>query len=256
MNPWYIKKVTMGIIIKSYADLIFHREIGELIQKHSENKEDIRNIAKHEIRGNKIHTLLDLGCGYGWFEESLEKKFDMIFGIDCLKEHKKEFLRTAKKIAEKTIFSKMKLPLPINLPDESFDLIVSAYSLYFFPEIIPEVKRLLCSEGIFLVITHSESMLAEGEDFFDFSNLREIIRQFSAENGEAVLKQYFNRITSIDYRNTLFFNKNDSSDLAAYIDFKKEFILRDMDPDIVKIRILDELKKRVVLDLTRMTEFL
>jgi len=234
----------MGTIIKSYADLILHREIGELIKRHSENEEDIRNIAKREIMKNTTRTLLDLGCGYGWFEESLEEKINLIFGIDCLNENKKEFLRTAKRISKRAVFIKMKLPLPIKLPDESFDLIVSAYSLYFFPEIIPEVKRLLCSEGIFLVMTHSESMLTEGEDFFDFNNLRKIIRQFSAENGDATLKKYFSRVTSIDYRNTLFFTEQDSVDLAVYIDFKKEFILRDMDPDIVKLKILDELKEK------------
>jgi len=234
----------MSETIKSYANLVSHREIGELIKEHSENKEDIRDIAKREIKGSIVRTMLDLGCGYGWFEEALEAELDLVVGIDCLNENEPGFLEAAGRIAKKVMFKMMQLPVPIEMPSDSFDLIVSAYSLYFFPEVIPEVKRLLCPEGVFLVITHSESMLKEGEDFFDFSNLREVIRHFSAENGEAILKKHFSRIISIDYPNALKFTKNDGDHLAQYIDFKKEFISRDVSPDVVREKMLEELKKK------------
>jgi SAM-dependent methyltransferase len=188
--------------------------------------------------------MLDLGCGYGWFEEVLENRLDLVTGIDCLDENKAGFLKAAKRIAKKAMFEKLQLPVPIEMPSNSFDLIVSAYSLYFFPEAIPEAKRLLCPEGVFLVITHSESMLKEGEDFFDFKNLREVIKHFSAENGETILKRYFSRVTSIDYPNALLFTKNDSDHLARYIDFKKEFISKDVDPALVREKMLEELKTK------------
>jgi SAM-dependent methyltransferase len=241
----------MSETIKSYANLVSHREIGELIKEHSENKEDIRDIAKREIKENNIHTMLDLGCGYGWFEEVLAGELDLVFGIDCLDENKAGFLKAARRITKKAVFKKMRLPAPIKMPPDSFDLIVSAYSLYFFPGVIPEVKRLLCPEGVFLVITHSESMLKEGEDFFDFSNLREVIRHFSAENGEAILKKYFSRVTSIDYPNALRFTKNDGDHLAQYIDFKKEFISRDVKPEIVRDKMLEELKTKGIVKLNK-----
>jgi SAM-dependent methyltransferase len=234
----------MSQTIKSYADLISHRKIGELIRKHSENKEDIRDIAKRSIKWNKTHTVLDIGCGYGWFEEALEGEIDFILGADCLVENKAGFLKAAERIAKKAVFEQLRLPVPIEAPSDSVDLIISAYSLYFFPETIPEVKRLLCPEGVFLVITHSESMLKEGEDFFDFRNLREVIKHFSAENGEAILKRYFSRVTSIDYFNALLFTKNDSGHLAQYIDFKKEFISKDVNPAIVREKMLDELNTK------------
>ncbi len=232
----------MSETIRSYANLVSHREIGELIKEHSENKEDIRDIAKREIKGSNVRTMLDLGCGYGWFEEALDRELDLLVGIDCLNENEAGFLKAAKKIAKKVMFKRMQLPLPIKMPSDSFDLIVSAYSLYFFPEVIPEVKRLLCPEGIFLIITHSESMLKEGEDFFDFSNLREVIRHFSAENGEVILKKHFSRVTFIDYPNALLFEKDDEDHLAQYIDFKKEFISKDVSPHIVREKMLEELK--------------
>lgn len=241
----------MSETIKSYANLVSHREIGELIKEHSENKEDIRDIAKREINGNNIRTMLDLGCGYGWFEEALEGRLDLAFGIDGLSENEAGFLKAAKRIAKKVIFDKMQLPAPIKMPSDSFDLIVSAYSLYFFPGAIPEAKRLLGPEGVFLIITHSESMLIEGEDFFDFRNLREVIRHFSAENGEAILKKHFSRVTSIDYPNSLQFAKKDGDHLAQYIDFKKEFISKDVNPDIVREKMLEELKKNGTVKLNK-----
>jgi SAM-dependent methyltransferase len=241
----------MSETIKSYANLVSHREIGELIKEHSQNKEDIRDIAKREIEGNNILTMLDLGCGYGWFEEGMDGELDLVAGIDALNENETAFLRSAKRIAKKAVFEKMQLPVPIKMPSDSFDLIVSAYSLYFFPGVIPEAKRLLCPEGVFLIITHSESMLKEGEDFFDFSNLKEVISNFSAENGEAVLKKYFNRVTSIDYPNSLQFTKNDGDHLTKYVDFKKEFISRDVNPDIVREKMLEELKKNGFVKLNK-----
>jgi SAM-dependent methyltransferase len=241
----------MSETIKSYANLVSHREIGELIREHSENKKDIRDIAKREIKGNNIRTMLDLGCGYGWFEEALEGELDLLVGIDCLSENETGFLRAAKRIAKKVVFEKMQLPSPIEMSSDSFDLIVSVYSLYFFPGAIPEVKRLLGPEGVFLVITHSESMLEEGEDFFDFSNLREVIRHFSAEKGESILKKHFSRVTSIDYPNALLFAKNDGDHLAQYIDFKKEFISRDVSPEIVREKMLEELKKNGFVKLNK-----
>ncbi|HBE45102.1 MAG TPA: hypothetical protein DDW17_06570, partial [Deltaproteobacteria bacterium] len=73
----------MKNIIKSYADFDIHRKIGALIKKHSENSQDIRDVVNSAINWPHIHTILDLGCGYGWFEERLEGKFDYIMGIDC-----------------------------------------------------------------------------------------------------------------------------------------------------------------------------
>jgi len=234
-------------IIKSYSDLSFHKKIGELIKKHSENTSDIREAVKGAIDWGNVHSILDLGCGYGWFEETLDGEFDLMIGIDYLDANEAEFLKIAGSIAKKAIFKKMHLPSPIEAQPDSFDLIVSAYSLYFFPETISEVKRVLHAKGTFLIITHSESMLEEGERFFHFKNLRKVIENFSAENGEGILRQYFKNITSIDYLNTLVFTKDDSEDLVKYIDFKREFISKDADPRLVSEKMLLELRTKRAL---------
>ncbi|MCX5810005.1 MAG: class I SAM-dependent methyltransferase, partial [Proteobacteria bacterium] len=234
----------MREIIHSYSDLVFHRTIGEMIKKHSENKEDIRSIAVNMIDWDGIKDVLDLGCGYGWFEDGLRGGFDIILGIDCLAENESSFLSAARGISKTALFQKHILPCPIDMPDGSFDLVVSAYSLYFFPEEIEEAKRLLRPSGIFLVITHSESMLQEGEKFFDFTNLRRVIRGFSAENGEEALRAHFQDVRYIDYRNAIVFGRHEKKDLAGYIDFKREFISRDADPEKVTITMLDELERK------------
>ena len=87
-------------------------------------------------------------------------------------------------------------------------------------------------------------MLEEGKQFFDFKNLRTVIEKFSAENGEAILRKHFQHITSVDYRNSLIFHKGDEKDLALYIDFKREFIRKDADPDLVRETMLRELYKK------------
>jgi len=234
----------MKNIIRSYADFDFHRTIGALIQKHSENNQDIRDVTNNAIEWSRVHTILDLGCGYGWYEERLQGPFDYIMGIDCHPANEEAFLSITRTLAKKTDFISTYLPCPINVPEGYFDLVVSAYSLYFFPDMLPEVKRILNPQGVFLVITHSEAMLEEGEMFFQFKNLKKVIQNFSAENGMALLQPWFPNTRAIDYYNSLVFRKDDKEDLERYIDFKREFIAKDADPETVKNTMMRELEQR------------
>jgi SAM-dependent methyltransferase len=231
-------------VIKSYGDLALHRTIGELIKRHSENGEDIREVAKRLVDWHDVRKIADLGCGYGWFEEALGNEFSLILGIDCLEANERGFLAVAQKAAEAVRFMNLQLPSHIDVESDYFDLVVAAYSLYFFPDVLPEVYRILRPGGTFLIITHSAAMLEEGEEFFDFSNLRQVINNFSAENGATLLRALFADITSVDYVNSLAFDKEQSDDLAKYIDFKREFISKDVSPVVVRAKMLDELETR------------
>jgi SAM-dependent methyltransferase len=242
-------------IARSYSNQIIHARISSLIREHSENKTDIRIIANEMIDWESVHRLIDLGCGYGWFEEalkdSIKKNLDLIAGIDYLSENSDPFLQCAKKISREAVFKKVILPAPLDFPSDYFDLAVCSYSLYDFRDIFREVKRILRKDGIFLVITHSERMLEEGKRFFDFNNLRTVIENFSAENGESILGQYFSRLRSIDYPNSLIFHKGEDKDLAEYINFKYEFIRKDADPDLVRETMVNELNKNGILSLNK-----
>ena len=226
-----------------YGNLGFHQKIGEIIKKHSENRHSIKEIVHKAINFETVNSILDIGCGYGWFEDGLDGKFDLIVGIEYLEENREKFLSITEPIAKESVFLRMLLPCLIELPSERFDLIVAAYSLYFFPEIIPEVKRILGPDGIFVIITHSEMMLEEGERFFQFKNLRTLIKRFSSENGEEILRRYFGRVDCIDYFNRLIFNREHAGELEDYINFKKEFIAKDVLPEVVRKKLLHELKE-------------
>lgn len=235
------------LVAKSYNDLDLHKSISNLIKEHSENKEDIREIATRHVDFKAVRDILDLGCGYGWFEETLVNRFRLILGIDYLEENRQAFLATAERISETALFMQAFLPGPIDSEPDSFDLVVCAYSLYFFPGVLSEVKRVLRPGGTFLVITHSVSMLEEGEEFFDFSRLRDIISAFSAENGEELLRRHFDDVGFVDFRNSLVFKRDQKAALGRYIDFKREFISKAADPVAVRDKMLDELGKRGVL---------
>lgn len=237
----------MDKIIKSYADQGFHKEIGRLIKRYSKNQKDIREEVNRLVEFDKYRRLLDIGCGYGWFIELLPVGFDLIMGIDCNNENEHEFIKICEKKAKETVFKRLMLPAHIDMPSGYFDLISSAYSLYFFPDALSEIKRLLNPDGLFIVITHSRSMLEEGEKFFNFDNLRKVIESFSAENGYGILKNYFSRITYTDFPNELVFKEEDSTALVQYIEFKKAFIEKDVDPETVKEKMLEELKAKKIL---------
>ncbi len=238
-------KAQSGEIIRSYSDLKVHGEVGAIIQRHSENKEDIRQVVRDTIPWDgKIKTVLDLGCGYGWFEEVMPGGLDLIGGIDCLEENEGPFLEAARPKAREVFFFRMVLPGPTGLSTGRFDLIVSLYSLYFFPAFLPEISRLLKPGGLFLCLTHSASMLEEGQHYFDFKNLRKVIERFSAENGYEILRPLFKEIRHIDYVNSLLFHRGDEKALAMYIDFKKEFIEKDVNPRVVREKMIAELSRK------------
>ena len=238
-------------IAGSYSNYLQHIQIAKIIKRYSENQQDIRSIVNGNIDWQNAKHLLDLGCGYGWFEEVLELRLYSITGIDCLEENRQPFLAVAATRATNTFFRRQVLPSPIPFPDEHFDVIVCAYSLYFFPGMLPEIKRLLAPAGTFVIITHSETMLEEGKAFFNFENLKGMIERFSAENGEELLRRYFEKISVIDYPNSLLFHGPDADELASYIDFKREFISGDCDPDVVKDTMLKELRLNGLIRLNK-----
>lgn len=44
-------------------------------------------------------------------------------------------------------------------------MVLCSYAMYFFPEIIPEVSRILKNDGVFIVITHATPHLHQFSDF-------------------------------------------------------------------------------------------
>ncbi|NLT24484.1 MAG: methyltransferase domain-containing protein [Syntrophorhabdus sp.] len=231
-------------IIGSYRDHDLHARVGTIIREHSRNRRDIRSVVRDAVPWPRVKSVLDVGCGYGWFEQVMPEGLDLIVGVDCLAENEAPFLAVAAARARDAAFRVVTLPAPTGLPSNHFDLVLSLYSLYFFPGAVGEMARVLKPGGLFLSLTHSVSMLEEGQHYFDFRNLRKVIERFSAENGEALLGRHFATVDRIDYPNALVFREGDEESLALYIDFKREFIEKDVDPRVVRDKMLSELSRK------------
>jgi hypothetical protein len=109
---------------------------------------------------------------------------------------------------------------------------MASYTLYFFPDVVPEVARVLRPEGLFVATTHTEASCNELARLIGLpqadSRLLALVRQFSAESGSARLLPWFGQVERIDYANTLLFDAGDECELLAYLRFKLTYLAPDL----------------------------
>ncbi len=229
-----------AIVLDIFANISSHRFASEVIRRHSSNPRDIREEALGAFDLSRCRSILDIGCGFGFFTEALKGRVHpeaAVTGIDVIPEYKEPFLETCRRSGLKgSFFSEGVEPLR-TFPSRSFDLILSSYSLYFFPEVIPEISRILRQSGRFIAITHDKENMTEliaviKDILREKAILREsrlpieaIVGQFSAENGMELLSPWFRKIDRIDYRNTLTFPAENLAALIGYFRFKSAFFL-------------------------------
>jgi len=227
-------------VIDVFTDVQVHRLIADLIRKHSTNRSDIRDIALDGLNISECRNILDLGCGFGLFTEILKKRVHplaVVTGVDVISGYEAPFLETCRSAGFEGKFFSSGAPLIKEFPDRTFDLILCSYALYFFPELIPHVSRVLASNGIFIAIAHDRNNMREliditkdiltGNDMLrdGMLPLETIIGQFSSENGLELLSPWFGQIKTIDYYNTLVFQPEDGSQIIKYFLFKSPFLL-------------------------------
>ncbi|MCP3898851.1 MAG: class I SAM-dependent methyltransferase, partial [Desulfobacteraceae bacterium] len=121
--------------------------------------------------------------------------------------------------------------------DNEYDLILCSYALYFFPDAISEISRVLKDNGIFITITHSSSSLMEiidiVKDYLILNNIdtdrllpvEALINKFSHANGCELLSPWFDNIVQFDFINSLEFSYDDLSQFVNYFRFKKTFFI-------------------------------
>ncbi len=223
-----------------------HLLTAELIRSHSTNREDIRETALAGLELGNCRRILDLGCGFGFFSLALRNRVAptaQLTGLDMIPGYEPLFLEACRKIGVAGRFLAAPVSFVETLPDRSFDLILCSYALYFFPEIVPQLARLLDPGGVFVTITHAEHNMRElfaaakevlrGKGLLDRERLpvEEIVSRFCTENGRQVLAGRFQRIDRIDYPNTLIFKAEEVSHLFSYFRFKSPFFLTGIDLD-------------------------
>ncbi|MBA4396153.1 MAG: hypothetical protein C0394_01995 [Syntrophus sp. (in: bacteria)] len=247
-------------IQKVFRDVREHQRVAELIQKFSTNKGNVQKIALEGLDLADCRQILDLGCAFGSFTEKLRGRVAAeatATGVDIIAANKPLYLAACERASIRGRFFSTGSSVLKTFPESSFDLALCSYALYFFPEVIPEVARLLRPDGIFAVITHDRrnngelvdltKRILEANGLLPQKELPlEIINhRFSAGNGEALLKPWFGRVEIMDFTNTLIFTKEDSGYLLEYFRFKSPLYLADagLDAQAVLPLILENLAR-------------
>jgi len=219
-----------------FRDVQKHLAIAQFIRRFSTNKEDIRKKALINIDLSASRNVLELGCAFGSFTEALQGRLHpdaQITGMDMIPEYKPLFLDACRRAGYVGHFYSSGIQRIKKIRDNTFDLVICSYALYFFPEIIPDISRILRNKGYFITITHSRKDMHEMVSIIKKITkqsikspalpLEIIFEQFSAENGALLLKPFFGQITEIEFNNSLVFQSDDLDHFWNYFLFKNHF---------------------------------
>jgi ubiquinone/menaquinone biosynthesis C-methylase UbiE len=247
------KKPKELLIRKTFSNTSLHLIAAEIIRKHSTNTADIRSVALDSLDLAQCRSILDIGCGFGFFTEALKGRIHRnatVTGIDIIAGYRDHYLETCKRSGINGLFLSEGLKPIRNFRNSSFDLILCSYALYFFSSIIPDVARILDRNGHFVIITHSLKNMSELVTFLKNSSnekeppkeenikIEEIITEFSSENGEDLLRPWFSKVQRIQYENTLIFKPEDAESLMSYFHFKCPFFISEKStgsPDVLEL---------------------
>lgn len=244
--------VQQGHVTEVFVGVEAHKSTAALIRSHSTNQRDIREIALNDLDLTECRHILDLGCGFGFFTEALRQRVQseaVVTGLDMIPAYEPLFLEVCRKADLQGRFIAAPVSHIKTLPDRSYDLILCSYALYFFPEIISHIARLLAPEGIFATITHALQNMREliaatktvltNKGNFNRHRLpvENTIGRFCAENGHDLLRPWFTRVEATDYPNDLIFKQDEASHLLRYFHFKSPFFLAGIDSDREEVLI-------------------
>lgn len=231
-------------IIEVFSHVDAHRRAAALIKRHSVNSGDIRAIALDRLDLSNTHMVLELGCGFGSFADALKGRLPsdaLLTGLDIIPAYQDYFLDACRRSGIRGRFSASGVSRIEAYADGAYDLVLCSFALYFFPQIIPQVARILNPRGAFIAITHDRHNMGELIELIkgvlkrngllkdERLPIEHIIRRFCAEDGEALLQPWFGRIEIIDYDNTLIFHPKDIRHLVEYFRFKGSFFLAGTD---------------------------
>lgn len=251
-------------LAKVFSDTCAHIGVAKMIQAHLSNKNDIRKLALQSLDLSSCKKILDVGCGFGYFTQGLEDRIHPnaeVLGIDIHPAYENHYLKTCKKANLKGKFIGDGIAEVTKFPEKSFDLILSSFSFYFFPEYIGRIASLLKNDGICVAITHAVPHMHELTSFVKaLLHLRGIghsgdlpyeslIRNFSSENGKELLNPWFSDIQRQYCKSSLVFPDGDYDSLLKYFKFKHRFFLtenKNRTDELIGL-LLEKVKKEMKL---------
>lgn len=224
---------------------------SEFIATHSTNTEDIREFALAGLDLHACREILDLACAFGYSTQALKERVHSqasIIGIDRCSGYKKSFLHSADTAGLSGEFCSGDVTILNNFKARRFDLVVCSYALYFFPEAIRDIARIIKPGGYFVTITHSQGHMRElvriaKKCLFTDDNrenielpIERLIHSFSDSNGMNLLSPWFTDISKKSYENSLQIASQDLDDLIKYFRFKQKFFIPEVQHQDEKTR--------------------
>lgn len=235
----------------SFQCLDLHQAVNCIIFGHSTNRQDIRDFALQSIDFARVANILDLGCGFGFstlgFKGKIRKNTHIV-GLDIQEAYQKPFLQACDSIGAIGEFHASDVAELATYPPHSFDLVFSCFSLYFFPEAVKDIARVLTDGGVFVAVTHSQETLKEliqhipptmealGLGVPELLSIQKLLRTFSAEEGQELVGKYFSSIEKRTFSNSLRFRYKEVPHIEVYLKMKKRLLLKEVyeaSPDVV-----------------------
>jgi SAM-dependent methyltransferase len=214
-------------VLWRYGDPRSHEAVSALIRRHSTNRSDVREAILADVDLSWVHETLDLGCGFGFMAQAVASRLPprgRITGVDAVRANRAPFERAVRATRRRGQFLHLTVDRRLPWRDEAYDLVCSTYSLYFFPQALPEIARVLAPHGLFLTVTHSAESLRKMLRLADIPEERApllaTVSRFCSENGREILSRCFRSVETIDYHNTLSFDVSEIDDLLCYLRFK------------------------------------
>lgn len=160
--------------------------------------------------GRALPDVLEVGCGTGALAERIRAAHPgaALLATDAS-------ARMVALVAERGIPTRVMDAAAMDVPTDSYDVVVAAWMLYHLPDLdagLAEVRRVLRPGGSLVAVTLGEQHVAAlrreaGGDPLPLS--------FSAENGEAVLRRHFDEVRRTDVETRATFADRDQA--LAYL---------------------------------------
>lgn len=218
-----------------FVNVEAHIASGRFIRATSTNKSDIRDFTFDSVDISQCRDVLDLGCAHGFFTRGLAGRLHPeahLVGLDLWPQYEKYFLESCREAGIDGNFQLSGNERIKSFAAESFDLVLCSYALYFFPEAVSDIARILRPNGYFITVTHAVPHMQElvgimkkllGERLprpVETLPLEDLFDAFSGSNGRELLAPWFGRIDKKEYRNSLRITIGDLPDLLNYLCFK------------------------------------
>ncbi len=154
-------------------------------------------------------ALLDVGCGLGVLAQTLAARANVtVRAVDSSE-------RMVQLARERGVEAQLADVQELPFGDASFGVVTATWMLYHLPDLdrgLSEIGRVLAPGGRLLAVTNSERHL---EELWALVGIPRGSREFTAENGQEVLRRHFPEVTTHELEGSVRFADADA--VRAYL---------------------------------------